>query len=296
MRRAVGSYFRDRFLRIVPGYVVALCVTAFLFAPVGSALNDGTTYRLGDALSYVAHNLPLYAPYLFQENIGDTLDSGIPFPPVWNGPLWTLFYEALCYIAIATIVSIFPRRALGPVLLAAAVVLTGAELAIDNGTTLPDPLMRAVPLGLAFTLGALLWLYRDRVPVGPAAALVSVAAVVVFGLVDQSAALSQLPYGVLLLYLGVTLPLTWVGRRRDISYGMYIYGWPVQVLLILAVPGLTIDAPIVVDITVVVAVTAVFAAASWLLVEAPALRYKKPVREADEPTLAGAADANPRED
>jgi peptidoglycan/LPS O-acetylase OafA/YrhL len=248
-------------------------MSAFFFAPLGSAINDGTTYHPVDGLSYVVHNLPLYAPYLFQESIADTL-AGVPYVPIWNGPPWTLFYEALCYIAIAITVGLLPRRGLGPALLAAA-VLTVAEVGVDNGVTLPDPAMRAIPLGLAFTIGALLWIYRDRVPIGPLTSLVCVAAVVVFGLIDQSAALSPLPYGILLMYLGVTLPLAWVGHRRDISYGIYIYGWPVQMLLILAAPSLTVDAPIVVDIVVVVAVTAVFAVASCVFVEMPALRRKK---------------------
>lgn len=276
LNRPLIDYYRDRVLRIVPGYVVALLVTALFFAPLGSTFNEGTTYRLSDAFSYVLHNLLLYPPGLFQETIGNTLD-GVPYIPIWNGPLYTLFYEALAYVAIATLVSLLPRRALGPVLAVGACLLTVAALAIAGGRTVPGPafLTTAVPLALAFAVGALLWLYRARVPAGHVAGGAAAAVLVALVIADRASGVLFVPYGLLLLYLGMKLPLIEVGRRRDISYGMYVYAWPVQMLLVVAAPALTVDAPMIVDVALVVAVTAIFAVASYDLVEGPALRRKK---------------------
>jgi peptidoglycan/LPS O-acetylase OafA/YrhL len=46
-----------------------------------------------------------------------------------------------------------------------------------------------------------------------------------------SPSLVHLPLTVLLLTCSLHLPLSGVGSRFDISYGVYIYGWPVQQFL-----------------------------------------------------------------
>jgi peptidoglycan/LPS O-acetylase OafA/YrhL len=82
--------------------------------------------------------------------------------------------------------------------------------------------------------------------------------------------LGGLPLAYLMLWLGARLPVR-IGSRNDISYGVYIYGCPVQQALIMwgfaslgwfgfAVLGLAATIPI--------------AALSWWLVERPSLRLK----------------------
>ncbi len=68
--------------------------------------------------------------------------------------------------------------------------------------------------------------------------------------------------------------------RNDISYGIYIYGWPVQQLL--AMMGLTWLPPGVFFV-VATAVTMPMAAASWFLVEKHAMKLKRRV-QTEEPT------------
>jgi peptidoglycan/LPS O-acetylase OafA/YrhL len=76
------------------------------------------------------------------------------------------------------------------------------------------------------------------------------------------------------------VPLTylcrWVGTgfvwrmRADLPYGIYIYHWPLQQILVLTALG---SASAVVSVPVSIAL-ALPAAASWYLVERPALRHK----------------------
>ena len=74
-------------------------------------------------------------------------------------------------------------------------------------------------------------------------------------------------------WLGVVLPLQRVGHVNDISYGVYIYAFPVQQLLVLfGAAGLGI----VPFVLLAFAVTYPLAALSWFLVEKPAIALGKP--------------------
>ncbi len=97
---------------------------------------------------------------------------------------------------------------------------------------------------------------------------------VVFILYFQSSVLfstlAPLPLAYLLLWLGGVLP-TRVGAKNDISYGVYIYAFPVQQLLALAGVQRFGVIPMMVASTIC---TIPLAWSSWVLVERPAMRLK----------------------
>jgi peptidoglycan/LPS O-acetylase OafA/YrhL len=124
-----------------------------------------------------------------------------------------------------------------------------------------------------FLAGVLLLRFADRVPLGGAGALACLAMLVAAGVLGQAEALFPLPMAYLLLWIGATSPrgIQRIGSRNDLSYGMYLYAFPVQQLLVVAglarlSPGLFATASIL--------CTAPLAAASWFAVERPAMRAK----------------------
>ncbi|TBN56914.1 acyltransferase [Glaciihabitans arcticus] len=263
-------FYRARALRILPAFLVCLVVVAFVFAPLSLLLDPAATWNLSNALSFVLRNLALYPPYLFQGGIAGTLTT-TPFVELWNGPLWTLFWEACCYVAIGVLVSLVPKARLGMVLVSAFAVLTVVAFAHRFALlTLPELLARPLPLFLAFIAGSLVLLYAGRILITPlfvGSALAIVVVAVLLGIVPE---LGTLPLAYLLLVLGTALPLQKVGSRFDVSYGVYIYGWPVQQLIALALPGL----PLPLFILLALAVTLPLAWLSCALVERPALALK----------------------
>lgn len=82
---------------------------------------------------------------------------------------------------------------------------------------------------------------------------------------------AALPLAYVCLWLGVMLPLQRVGRTNDISYGVYIYAFPVQQLLVLY--GATVLG-VWGFIGLATVITIPFAVASWLIVEKPAMSLK----------------------
>jgi len=242
------SYLLKRILRIEPGLIASLVVTVGLLAFVTTA--PAAEYWPAAAL-YVLRNALLYPatyelPGVFQD---------APMAGIVNGVLWTLRLEFSFYLVLLLI-----RARLAWVL-----ALTGACAAVFVAMTLTDPYWAddkstriaflTARNGLLFFAGAGLQLSRRKVPLWLGAA-----SAVAFPLLGPL----SLPTAVLGLSRPGKLP-------ADLSYGVYIYAFPIQQWL--AVHG---------QLNVATAVLAVlpFAAASWFLVERPALRLKPGPRPA----------------
>jgi peptidoglycan/LPS O-acetylase OafA/YrhL len=102
---------------------------------------------------------------------------------------------------------------------------------------------------------------RDRLRLSLPVAFLCLAATVAL---PTPLAIAALGYAVLTLTLRApALPL-----RADLSYGLYIYGWPVAQTLVHLYPGL---GPVELA-ALSLACTLPLAAASWHLVERPSLR------------------------
>lgn len=266
LRLRLVDYFWHRALRIYPGFWACLAVTAFVLAPLTAALGDGRWSPL-PAIRYVVANATLYVT---EPIIGSTLD-GAPNPSNWNLSLWTLAIEFLCYVGIGLLLSWGVARRRAAVTVVAFVAASAAALAVDLGD-LPVGgfVQQSLRLGAYFLAGALLLRWRS-VPFSAPGAAVSVVALAALTVTGQMRVLGALPLAYLCLWLGRVLPLHRIGRRNDVSYGVYVYAYPVQLLLAVAgVAGWWQPAYIAVTLALVLPL----AWASWLLVERPALRLK----------------------
>ncbi|CAD5991216.1 acyltransferase [Agreia sp. COWG] len=276
--RSLLSFLWRRFLRIYPAFLAALVVVAFVLAPLSTLIDPNSSIDWLSGLTYVLTNAGLFVQ---QTTVEHTLVNN-PFPFVWNIPLWTLFYEALCYVVIGVLVSLLPRRMLGVTLAMMLVAATVVSLTFRlSPGAFPAPILdNATSLGSFFIAGALLFLYRDKVPASGLLAALTLALAVTLALAGLFKPLAAVPVAYLMLCAGSRLPaaFTRVGRRNDISYGMYVYGFPVQQLTILVLGGAVL--PVWLFALVCVVVTVPFAWLSWLLIEKPVLRgYRTSARE-----------------
>jgi peptidoglycan/LPS O-acetylase OafA/YrhL len=197
----------------------------------------------------------------------------VPYDRVWDGSLWTLEYEFAAYVAAGLLLGLaWVRRRPALVLVAlVAIVLVAQPLAHGPLHVTTNQYLNTLRLGGYFVAGMAAWSLRDRLPVRAdlmAAAATSV--VLVYLLVEGGwfDTLLTIPLTYLLLALGARLPVR-IGAVNDVSYGVYIYAFPVAQLLVLAgaaalgVVGFSV---------LVLAVTLPVAWASWLFVERPCLR------------------------
>ena len=247
----LAPFLLRRFLRIYPAFLTVLIVTAVIFAPLSTLLGttDTPAPSSSSAASYVFANLSLH---ITQWGIDGTLLTART--PTWNIPLWSLVFEALCYLGLGLLASVVPRRFFRISALTLFAALTLATLLTTDGGTagFTDNLLA---LGSFFFGGVVLYLFRQRMPASAPLALIAAALVALILALGFFKPLAAFPLAYLLIYLGAVLPLARLAARNDISYGLYVYGFPVQQLLLLA--------------------TIPFALASWFLVERPALRFKR---------------------
>lgn len=236
------TYLLKRILRIEPALIVSLVVTVLLLAPFTAA--PAGEYWLQAGL-YVLRNALLY-PTTY-ELPGVFADA--PLAGVVNGALWTLRLEFTFYLALMAI------RADHRIVLALAAVCLIAWLAVSFAapTWADTQWSRIAALGarngFLFFAGAGLWLWRAEIPWW--AGLLAAVAFPFVGVV-------ALPIAVLGLARPGKLP-------ADLSYGVYIYAFPLQQLL--ATYG---------QLNVLTAILVVlpFATASWFLVERPMMELK----------------------
>lgn len=285
-QRRVRDYFFARGLRLLPGLWVCLIITAFVIAPIALAIQGGSGFKLLLSRAPFEYVLENSAAALLKHDIAGT-PSGIPVFGEWNGSLWTLFWEALCYVAIAGlgVVGLLRRRWAIPVLLGLLLLWSailppyaslvevppGAQVHVDAATTQLMVNGMAARFGMMFLAGALLCRFRDVIPARWSLVAVSVVIVLAASVLPNYRVLAAIPLAYAIIVSGALIRTKCLTLRTDVSYGVYIYAFPIQQLLVIC--GLAFLAPPLFAI-VAAAITLPLAALSWFLVEKPALSLK----------------------
>jgi peptidoglycan/LPS O-acetylase OafA/YrhL len=280
------DYLVARALRILPGLYVCLVVTAFVFAPISVAIQGGSPMKLlrsGAPFGYILNNSTLLAD--LQLDIGGT-PRDVPVAGLWNGSLWTLVWEVLCYLAIAVIgvVGLADRRWVSPAILALAVLgaLLLPPLTFPGVWTIPQLLVRFV---IMFSAGALMYQWRDTIPARWSFVALSVVIVLASSLLPDYRVLGGVALAYAVIVSGSLIKSKRLRLRTDVSYGTYIYAFPTQQLL--AVCGLASLNPFL-FFGIATAATLPLAALSWFVVEKPALSLKSRLKRKSASELSEA--------
>ncbi|HEX3671626.1 MAG TPA: acyltransferase [Candidatus Cybelea sp.] len=229
----LGRYLWHRALRIFPGFWACLVVVAFGVAPIlyahERASLAGFLSPPNSPWTYLGSNAMLV---MNQYNIAGLL-ANAPVPLLFNHSLWTLQYEFLCYLmvgALGTLVLATRRPAIFLVPLVVCFALFAAaswHLGLEPVRT---P-VRAFELYTFFAVGICAYAFRDRVPLRGSFALLSV--LLIACTITTRAYVVVLPFALsyLTLYVAMVLPVRDFDRRCDLSYGIYIYAFPISQLL-----------------------------------------------------------------
>lgn len=253
----IASFLAKRALRIFPGLLVALVLTALVLGPLVTTLGAGDYLSAPATWLYVLKNLSLYGVTYALPGVF----LAVPMAGIVNGSLWTLRLEFTAYLGLAVLGATrwANARVLTALALGAAAAAAGLHL---GGLDARGELFRIAYIGalygFLFLAGAALQVGRVRPKLWMSVA----------SLVFLATPFWFLGLPLVVLRLGeIDLPRP----PADLSYGLYIYSFPLQQLLAQTH-----------HLTVATSLAAALPCAvlSWFLVEKPALRLKARFRPA----------------
>lgn len=271
----VFNFLRNRVLRIVPGYLVA----ALLSTLVVGLLAPGVPHFFRQLSAHFYKGMLLLAPPLTPP-----VFPGLKYNQV-NESMWTISYEFRCYlyVMICGLLGVLRRPFVVALctcafLVAMVIPWLPAHLPWPNSFLLLfgdcDSFLRFTAI---YGVGACYALFRGKIPFRYEFALAATALLLMVRLVNPAYTelVIVLAGAYLIFYLSQLQmdSLSWMKKVPDISYGIYLYGWPVEGLWIWYRHG----SPWVTFFVSTVMCVAL-GSLSWHLVEKPMLSLKKRAR------------------
>jgi peptidoglycan/LPS O-acetylase OafA/YrhL len=260
-----------RILRIYPAFLVVLALSVLVVGPAftSRSLPDyfgdqrTWTYFEDSALSLVrGSGMQWYLPGVFEDHANKAI----------NGSLWTLPSEFYCYgaVLVAGLVGAIFSRVPGTVAMVAfalAALLWPATIGIVPTSGQEQHLLPC------FVVGMLAALWSDRILLDGriAAGVLLLALIMRLSKADFFQAAYCMVFFYAALVLSVWPPFARLRPRYDISYGVYLYGFVVQQILVEMMPGL----PNAMLIIIALCLCYALGTLSWLLIERPANQVAK---------------------
>ncbi len=279
-------YLAKRALRIFPGLFVATVLSALVLGPLVGSLPPVAYLSRPEPYQYIfgntlldqrVHELPSVK---FSDN-----PAGLEI----NGSLWTLRYEFLMYLMVLALGML---RLL--TLLTALLLLGFGVLCLQFNMLGPFEKWGWCFALLSdwgwlvgfFAAGMALYKLRHTRIFDGRIAILALTGLVASVPVGEFVALFPIFGCYLALWLALTprLPAILAARFGDLSYGLYIYGWPVEEAAMWASGGRAAWWQV---FLLALPTTAILAFASWHLIERPALRLRPGGTRAAELDRAG---------
>jgi peptidoglycan/LPS O-acetylase OafA/YrhL len=222
----IVKFFLNRILRIFPALIVLLLLTVFVLGPLVTVVPLSVYFSSNETYTYLKtvflHPTYFTLPGVFTKND----DIGV------NGSLWTLEFEFLCYIIVGVlgILKILRKEVVLAFLVILFLISHFPHLIGNDYLSSPT----TIELVKYFTVGMLFYLFRNYIILHRNIALLCL----VLLIASSSFGHFQLAFTFFGTYLVMFLAFTKTNRFHDFakngdySYGMYIYAFPIQQLLV----------------------------------------------------------------
>ena len=232
----VVPFARKRVLRIYPGFLVAAVLGAFVIAPA---------YR---SLPHPPIDAGFVGRFLFD---AARLQADIPWPSfdanpaagTVNGSLWSIPYEAWCYVLVlvAGLLALDGRRGLVAGVFALSLVvgfvfewrqLTPGGRILGQIFGYPPLWARLLPF---FLVGMAFHAWQDRIRLTAGGAAIALLALAIAARVPHGMTIALPTAGAYLLFWFAFRPIPRLSRfaaHGDFSYGIYLFSFPILQIVV----------------------------------------------------------------
>ena len=269
--RSPIKYLSARVFRIIPALVVVTLILTLIIGPLISTLPVMKYFNTHATWQY------LWRTSLLQiwngQNLGYYFLPGVfatnPFPFYVNAPLWSVAAEFYCYLLL---LAIFLCTRLNKVAVSIIFALIVVDSILQEKVIfywLPQSSTDFSLLPLSFAFGAILAVYQREIQlqISMFVGLLFAGYLINGGNFGHMFGYAVFFFGILFFATG---PLAMKMRLpRDVSYGVYLWGWPIQQLFAQFFPG----APHLVALLVCIVGAIVLGSLSSVLIEEPAQTF-----------------------
>ncbi|WP_054140822.1 acyltransferase [Bosea sp. AAP35] len=267
---AVTPFLALRVIRIAPALLVEVTLSAIVLGPLFTTypfVDYVRDIRFIEYFGNIVGRIRFELPGVFETN---------PLPNTVNQNLWTLKPEFYCYALMAFMIGLglLRRRLLLAALVAAlGCLLTAAAFQADFGSQ-PGNYHWAVA-AFHFLIGCLCYQWRDQLKVHWLLFLGALTIALLLMAGERALGFLVAPFlTYCVVYIGLLpLHLPEAIRKLDVSYGIYLYGFPIQQALVAKLAFVHGNGPLLFALSLPLVLG--FALLSWLYVEKPVLRLKR---------------------
>lgn len=229
--KSIFKYFKSRILRIFPPLIMLVLITVFVVGPIF------TTLELKDYFSHPD-------TYKYLKNILLTFTDGLPgvFTNLKihsiNGALWTLIFEFNCYIfvAILGVLGILKKKeiTLGISCFIWFIYIFRNNIFASDFVFLNMGFFNLLWFLSIFSIGMVFYLFKDSIKIDGKIAIACFLIVCIcfcIGVYDEAVTFFG-AYPLIYLAYSPKIKMPKLKHIGDISYGIYLYGFLIQVMII----------------------------------------------------------------
>ncbi|MNF34255.1 Acyltransferase family protein [compost metagenome] len=262
-KRSPIDFVVARAFRIWPALIFTTVVSATILGPMLSSLPSDQYFRDSGTYSYVTNNIIMSTtfslPGVFESN---------HYKSAVNGSLWTIPYEIAAYTVLLALFMIGGSKY--------KLVAFSIFLIITVNPLLPEQFQLsffpkskiATMLAPCFAAGSMLALLKDHIHIN----IQGVSGLwILYFFLSKSQAAQYIFYSglfITILYLSSLTPIIKLKTKADISYGIYLWGFPVQQILVKYFP----EQSVVLNQICAITICCMLGYASWVLIERKSIK------------------------
>lgn len=258
------KFLLSRVFRVIPALFIVLFFTVFIVAPIVTNVSLSVYFSEKSNYFYIVNNLMMSTRYYL---LG--VFEGNHYKSAVNGSLWTLKWEVVCYLFLWCfgMINVLKNRYVSSFF--CIFLILSSLLKLEWLVSLLGDNVGLLYLPMYFSIGCLFSIWKDRI---------NISLYTVSGLLLLSFLLRNSVFFIIFFYVSVFSVVVFFASTKivrsfnvnvDSSYGIYIYGFLIQQLLVHYFPDMIFYVNALLSITICL----MLGYLSFKYIEEPSIRF-----------------------